>query len=86
MIHQSDNRAVITRLGHKMIYTSVNGWNLGVDVKASKLDDGRVAFKVWQTGGSNGNSEKKLLAEIEEPKTEENIETGKYRRWMAGSL
>ena len=64
MVHQSDNRAVVTRLGHKMMGTSLNGWNIGVDVNARKLDDGCVEFEVWQNGGSNNTNKEKLLAKI----------------------
>lgn len=61
------NRGDTTRLGSKAsgIVAEVNGWNIGATVRIDHVD-GRDVVRVYQTGGSNGNGSRQLVAELGE--------------------
>ena len=49
------NRGTASRLGHKVLDSSTNGWDCGVTVEADgNLPDADV-FRVYLTGGSNAH-------------------------------
>jgi len=58
-------RGEASRLGSKTsgIYAHVRGWNVGARVDIS-FRDGKDVVTVWQTGGSNGRTSEKLIAEF----------------------
>lgn len=58
-------RGEASRLGHKEIEASINGWDAGVRVYGVKGETGDV-FTVYATGGSNGNGTRKLVAVVRE--------------------
>ena len=58
------NRGMASRLGHKCLDASINGWNLGVKVYAYVNEKGKDEFKVFQTGGSNAHCSDVLIATL----------------------
>ena len=66
MYSQSDNRAEVSRLGHKRISTKVQGWNIGVSVQAIKNDEGKIEIAIYKTGGSNGAKPSEYITTIKE--------------------
>jgi hypothetical protein len=46
------------------ISAHVRGWNLGVKVVGSVDGDGRDVFYVYQTGGSNAQTDSTLIATV----------------------
>ena len=66
-------RGEASRLGHRHITTTANGWDLGVNVdgdQVRRLDDDQVTyddhFAVYATGGSSGSSRSHKIATVEE--------------------
>lgn len=54
-----------SRLGHDGITTEANGWELGVQVKGSKVyGDKDDCFTVYATRGSNAHHERQRIAEV----------------------
>lgn len=49
-----------SRLGHRHIMAEINGWNIGITVKATKTEFDTVKFEVFLTGGTNGGEYKKI--------------------------
>lgn len=63
------NKSTATRQGHKTtgIYGHIRGWNIGIEVIGRfDKETGKDVFEVYQTGGSNGTTAKKLLTEVKE--------------------
>ena len=52
-----------TSRGHKQISAHVRGWDDGVEVQAF-ADETGVGFYIYQTGGSNGAMNPKLIATL----------------------
>lgn len=50
------NSGGIARLGNRLIEASVNGWDVGIDVKGYIASDGREVFAVSLTNGSPSES------------------------------
>lgn len=60
------NRGPASRLGSKKsgIRTTAHGWHSGVKVYASHID-GADVFDIYATGGSNGSTPTRLIAQIQ---------------------
>ena len=57
-------RGEASRLGHKGLRASINGWDVGVRVYASVGDDGEDVICVIATGGSNGARRAHVIADV----------------------
>ena len=64
------SRGEATRLGHSAsgIRAQAQGWNVGVTVYGNSVG-GRDQFEIYATGGSNGSSQRKLIATVVETDT-----------------
>lgn len=63
-------KGAVSRLGNKKsgINATVNGWNLGIMVRAYHVD-GRDFFEICRTGGSNGGPWEQVAVISEDPNT-----------------
>jgi len=61
-------RGEASRLGHRSIKTSTDGWSLGVTVKSSMRtdDENGDSFTIHATGGSNDSGRSHRIARVEE--------------------
>jgi len=57
-------RGEVSRLGHKSLVATVNGWNIGVQVSIEINDQGEDEILIYKTGGSNGYRSTELLLTI----------------------
>jgi hypothetical protein len=55
------NSATVSRLGHKRLYLSANGWDAGVQVDLYINEAGTDCATIWLNGGSNGQGHKVTL-------------------------
>lgn len=55
-----------SRLGHSQINADINGWDLGISVEGYRMENGKIRFSVFLTGGSNGGKPAKLLFRVTE--------------------
>jgi len=64
----SNNRSTITKCGHKDgLSAHIRGWNKGIEVNVSFNEETKKEiFEVYETSGSNGKGNKKLVFEVEE--------------------
>lgn len=72
-------RSIASRLGHKKtgLVTTCNGWNVGVKCCAGYDEENdRDVIYVYQTGGSNGAGESKLLAIVTDKPEAESADRG----------
>ena len=58
------NAQAITRLGQTNATTSLRGWKYGISVEAIKQKSGRLLYRAYTNGGSNGHRNNDLLLEI----------------------
>ena len=74
MSHRSDNRAEVTRCGHKNMTTHVRGWKTGVRIESSTVTKEvrgvpeKVTFETFEvyiTGGSNAKRPDRLIGVID---------------------
>jgi hypothetical protein len=60
----SDSQKTTTKGGHKEMNVHIRGWDIGIEVSASILPNGKIKFAVFQTEGSNNPRATKLLDEV----------------------
>ena len=58
-------RGGVTRCGHHYMTADIDGWNVGIAVRAS-FENGKASFDVYETGGSHGRTDRVLLARVRE--------------------
>lgn len=63
-------RGEVTRCGHHRLTADVDGWNVGIEVRAS-FENGKASFDVYETGGSHDRRDRVLLARVREGKETE---------------
>ena len=66
------NRGMASRQGFKDsgIWSHTRGWNRGVEVDGYVDQDGNDCYDVYVTGGSAGNKSKRMIATVEDNKTQ----------------
>ena len=62
------NRGMATRMGtvKSGFDAHIRGWDIGVRIYCRVNDKGKDEIHVYQTGGSNGHSQTKLIKKIKE--------------------
>ncbi len=56
-----DKKSTMTRTSHRTLIAEVLGWNSGVKVEAFINAEGKDAFRIFKTSGSDGLKHDKLI-------------------------
>lgn len=59
-----DKRAVMTRCANKNLTVEANGWNSGIRVSSFIDENGKDAFRIFATAGSNGFKHDRLIGTV----------------------
>lgn len=62
--NMSAERGEVTRAGHRRMRSHIRTWKCGLLTECSTNIDGRILFRVYQTGGSYDPNNKQLIYEF----------------------
>lgn len=66
-IVDGSSKTAATRRGFHNLRVDCNGWNHGVEVRASETTDDKDCFSIWLTGGSNDRGRRCLMGHLTAP-------------------
>lgn len=75
---KADQKKESAKAGHRNLVAEVSGWTSGAKIEAFINAEGKDAFRVFLTSGSNGLSKDKLIGTVIEGEFQRYIPGGDY--------